>query len=48
MDKENRELVLEAKIKREAGYLYFIASDGNIYRTKANRSGRGKGNLNKD
>jgi hypothetical protein len=42
-----RELVLDCHIKRETGYLYFIASDGNIYRTIANRTGRGKGNLNK-
>jgi hypothetical protein len=42
-----RELVAETKITREKGYLYFIASDGNIYRTIANRTGRGKGNRNK-
>lgn len=43
-----RELVLECHIKREAGFLYFVGSDGNIYRTIANRTGRGKGHLNKN
>lgn len=42
-----RELVLDCHINREKGYLYFIASDGNIYRIVANRTGRGKGNKNK-
>jgi len=43
----DRELVAETKITREKGYLYFVGADGNIYRTIANRMGRGKGNRNR-
>jgi hypothetical protein len=42
------ELVLASGIKREPGYLYFLGKDGNIYKAKMNRKGRGKGNLNKE
>jgi len=40
------EIVLECKIKKEKGWLYFIDRNGNISRAKAQR-GRLKGARNK-
>ena len=39
--------VAKVGIQKEAGYLYFVDSDGDISKVKANRKGRKKGSRNK-
>jgi hypothetical protein len=39
--------VLKVGIKREQGYLYYVDSNGDISRVKANRKGRRKGTRNR-
>lgn len=41
------ELVLKCGITREAGYLYYIDTKGNVMRAKMRRGGRKKGATNK-
>lgn len=39
--------VAEVGIQKESGYLYFVDSEGDISRVKANRKGRKKGTRNR-
>jgi hypothetical protein len=41
------EVVKTVGVKKESGYLYYLGKDGNVWRSKMARAGKGGGNAEK-
>ena len=41
------EVVTRTGVSKESGYLYYLAKDGNVWRSKMARAGKGGGNAEK-
>ena len=41
------EVVANTGVSKESGYLYYLGKDGNVWRSKMARAGKGGGNAEK-